>query len=237
MIICMRPSLTILPLCFESRVASLRLQPLLLRALALREKKPDSADPAIGSILSNLGSIYEAEGRFIEAELYYNRALKRQMSVPSSNHLEEVANLQSNLAGLFVAQRRFDEAEPIYRSSSDNLRKNLGPSHPKVGDVLNNLASMRFAQERYEEAEKLYKQSLYIAEKALGANHPSVSDTLANLANLSFIRRDWAGALDYGRKGTELITSRVLQNPQSSERHSCRTSISRLLVSVFAFLT
>jgi CHAT domain-containing protein/tetratricopeptide (TPR) repeat protein len=205
-----------LAILFKEQGRSDEAEALLLKTLALRDRKHDPQDAAIGQILTNLGSVYEAQGRFIEAEEYYNRALKRQVSFPTINHLEEVANLQNNLAGLLVVQQRFDEAEPLYSSSLDIILRSFGRDHPKVGDVLNNLAAMRLAQGRYEEAETLFNQSLSIAERTLGANHRSVIETLSNLAYLRFVRRDWAGAVDYGRRGAKLITTRIVEDPQGS---------------------
>ena len=61
------------------------------------------------------------------------------------------------------------------------------------------------ARGRYAEAEPLFKRSLVISEKALGADHADVGTSLNNLAALYFAQRDWAGAVDFWRRITDVI--------------------------------
>src|SRR5262249_14182367 len=89
----------------------------------------------------------------------------------------------------------------------------LTPDHPDVAVSLNNLAELYGVQGRFADAEPLHKRSLAIREKTLGPDHPLVGQSLNNLAILKFAHEDWAGAVDYWRRGTAILLRRAQRGP------------------------
>ena len=73
---------------------------------------------------------------------------------------------------------------------------------------LNNLGRLYETQGQYAKAESQHGRALTIKEKALGPNHPSVGLTLNNLAYLYFLQQDWANALAYFNRSTDIIVAR-----------------------------
>ena len=130
-----------------------------------------------------LAAVYQAQGRYGEAQPLYQRSLAIREKVQGPEH-HDVATLLNNLAGLYQDQGHYREAEPLYLRSLAIREKALGPEHPLVGTLLNNLALLYQNQGRYAEAEPLYMRDLVATEKALGPEHPLVSRTLNNLALL-----------------------------------------------------
>ena len=128
--------------------------------------------------------LYQAQGRYAEAEPLYKRALAIEEKALGPEH-PDIATSLNNLALLYQVQGRYAEAEPLYKRALAIGEKALGPEHPDVATSLNNLAELYQAQGRYAEAEPLYKRALAIGEKALGPEHPDVAISLNNLAGLT----------------------------------------------------
>jgi tetratricopeptide (TPR) repeat protein len=80
---------------------------------------PEDAD--LGTAF-NLAEVYRAQGRYADAEAYYQRALGIWQQALGPHH-PLVAIAFDNLAQLHYAQARFAEAEPLYAR----------PRHPRKG--------------------------------------------------------------------------------------------------------
>ena len=64
--------------------------------------------------MTNLATIYQAQGRHAEAGPLYRRALAIQEKAIGSEHVEVAISLD-NLATVYRAQGRYTEAEPLYQ--------------------------------------------------------------------------------------------------------------------------
>ena len=138
--------------------------------------------------------LYQAQGRYADAEPLFKRALAISEKALGPDHPDVAVSL-NNLADLYDDQGRYADAEPLYKRSLAIWEKALGPDHPNVATSLNNLAALYHDQGRYADAEPLYKRSLAIGEKALGPDHPDVALSLNNLAALFTAQGRYADAL------------------------------------------
>ena len=86
-------------------------------------------DPRLASTFNNLAVIYQAEGRYDEAEPLNELALEIREKALGPEH-PDVATSLNNLALLYKAQGRYAEAEPLYQRSLAIREKALGPEHP-----------------------------------------------------------------------------------------------------------
>ncbi len=152
---------------------------------------PDS--PEFATSLSWLGSAYQSQGRYTEAEPLFKRCLDIREKKLGPDH-PDVAKSLINLAALFRTQGRYADAEPLFKRSLDIRERKLGPDHPDVAIALNNLAFLYQSQGRYADAEPLYKRSLDIREKKLGPDHPDVATAVNNLAVLYTFQGRYADA-------------------------------------------
>ncbi|MBK8209264.1 MAG: tetratricopeptide repeat protein [Rhodospirillales bacterium] len=139
--------------------------------------------PATLGSLNNLGFLYQAQGRYGEAELLYEEALQGHREVLGPRHPDTLLSL-NNLAGLYQAQGRHGEAEPLYKEALQGRREVLGPRHPDTLGSLNNLAFLYQAQGRHGEAEPLYKEGLLGTREVL---RPGNQENLGSLINLAHI--------------------------------------------------
>ena len=133
--------------------------------------------------LNNLAIVYEHQGKYAEAEVFYKRALAINEKALGAKHLG-VATTLNNLALVYRNQSKYAEAEGLHKRALAIREQALGANHPNVAQTLNNLAIVYQDQGKYAEAEALSKRALTIREQALGANHPDVAVILQNLANV-----------------------------------------------------
>jgi tetratricopeptide (TPR) repeat protein len=132
--------------------------------------------PELADSLQRLGLLYYKQGRYLEAEPLWQKAL-------GLNHADFALSL-NNLAGLYFAQGHYGEAESLYLQSIEIIEGELGLDHLYIAASLNNLAALYESQGRYSEAEALYIRSIKINEKQLSADHPNFAAGLSNLALL-----------------------------------------------------
>jgi len=160
-------------------------EPLLKRAIAMRETAQDPKD--VGIYLDALGKLYAYWGLYAEAEASLNRALqiKEKEHGPGSSSTGAVLN---NLARVYAEQGRYAEADrhmlralSIYENDRELEAELHGASNP-IGSMLGNLADIYQAQGRYAEAETLLKRALALGEKNWDKSHLALA--LNNLACL-----------------------------------------------------
>ena len=140
-------------------------------------------DPRLATSLNHLAVLYDAQGKYPEAEPLHKRALAIREKALGPEHADVALSL-NNLAELYYNQGRYAEVEPLHKRALTIREKALGPEHPDVALSLNNLAEVYRVQGKYDEAEPFYKRSLAIREKALGPEHPDVAASLNNLGGL-----------------------------------------------------
>ncbi len=198
--------------------------PLAEKALDIRRKVFDGRFHhllvPVAESYNNLALLYKSQGRYIEAEVLYQKSLNylrlfRYGTAASVSGIissrEEyriyynyVATSLNNLAGLYEEQGRFNEAEPLYERSLSFFKQELGDNHPDVATSLDNLASIYQSQGRYAKAEPLYQQSLEIRKQQLGDNHPDVATSLNNLASIYQSQGRYAEATPLYQKSLDI---------------------------------
>jgi tetratricopeptide (TPR) repeat protein len=167
----------------------LEAEPLLKKALEIREKELGIEHPMTATSLNNLVACLNVQGKYAEAKKVRERYQKGSSSSDhftsdssSNKHLDTVTDLNKRADNL-DRQGRYFEAEPLYRKALEIREKELGPEHPDTIISLHNLTVCLSRQDRDSEAEPLYKRALEIKEKVFGPEHPETVLSLNNLAN------------------------------------------------------
>ncbi len=168
-------------------------EPLLRRALVIREKALGPDHPDTATALNNLAGLLESKGDYAGAEPLYHRSLAIAEKALGPDHPNTATSL-NNLAALLKSKGDYAEAEPLYRRALAIWEKALGPDHPDTATSLNNLAALLRVKGDYAGAEPLHRRALAIWEKALGPDHPDTATSLNNLAALLESKGDYAGA-------------------------------------------
>ncbi len=96
---------------------------------------PDHPDTATS--LNNLAELYKSQGKYIEAEPLYQRAIAIDEKALGPEHPGLATDL-NNLAGLYWAQGKYAEAVPLYQRALAICEHELGASHPTTRIVRQN---------------------------------------------------------------------------------------------------
>ena len=94
-----------------------------------------------GTFNSLIARLYQAQGRYAEAEPLFKRALAVWEKALGPEH-PRVADSLNTLALFHFAQSRYAEAEPLYERSLAIMEEALGAEHPQVAISLHNLADL-----------------------------------------------------------------------------------------------
>jgi len=158
-------------------------EPLVRKALEIRENKLGPEDPQVARSLMSLAWLFEQQGKYPEAEEYSQRSIEIREKKLESDH-PDVAKSLHLLGRIYHRQIKFNDAMPLYLRALEIREKALGPNHPDVAESLNDLGALYYVQGKFDEAEQYYKRALDIRESVLGADHPDVGRTLNSLAGL-----------------------------------------------------
>jgi tetratricopeptide (TPR) repeat protein len=104
--------------------------------------------------LDNLAMLYQAQGKFAEAEPLYERSLAMTEKTLGPEH-PEVAQILNNLASLYQAWGKHADAEPLHVRALAIVEKALGPEHPDVAESLEKFAALLHKTGRDAEAAKM----------------------------------------------------------------------------------
>ena len=175
------------------------------QALALVEQLYGPDHRIVGDTVNNMGSFYEDQKRYAEAERYYRRALDIYGKTLGPDH-SDVGMALHNMANLYRDLGRPAEAEPLYLRSYAIWVKSLGPEHSSVAASLRERGTLYRDTGRTAEAEVLYRKALALQERTSGPTHPSVAETLNEYAKLlrKVGRAEEAGALETRAKGVRI---------------------------------
>ena len=167
----------------ERRAQYDQAEPLLKRALEIREQIGGTENLDVASSLEALAALYSAQGNYLQAEPLYQRALAIRERHLGAEH-PDVAHSLNDLAELYHLQGKYVLAEPRYRRALEIRERMLGKEHPDVAESLNDLALLYTEQSKYNQAEPLYQRALAIRKRTLGVKNPLTASTMNNLAIL-----------------------------------------------------
>jgi len=135
-------------------------EPLLMRALSMREHYLGTEHPDTAMSLNKLANLYWYQGKYEQAEPLFQRAISiwEQLGTEYS----DMANILNNLANLYMDQGKYEQAELLYQRALVIKEQHLGTEHPSTARSLNNLAILYHRQGKDEQAELLYQRALTI---------------------------------------------------------------------------
>jgi tetratricopeptide (TPR) repeat protein len=155
-------------------------EPLMVKALEIRERVLGSDHPLTIESLNNLATVAYAQHRLADAEHLVRQAVSRARRVWGDEHPETASQL-NNLGLFLLEQGSLEEAEIILSESVVSDRRHKDPTHDQWVFSLNSLALSKAAKGDYESAQPLYLEALEIARLH---DHRMEGPIEANLADL-----------------------------------------------------
>lgn len=160
-------------------------EPLLERALAIREEVLGPNHLNVAASLERLAAHRKERGSFAEAERLLQRAIAIREMHLGPNH-PDVARGLAELGGDYAQQGRYADAEAVLRRALTINERALSPNDPELLPILNNLGILLWQEQKYAEAQPYFERSLAMREEALGPDHPRVATGHNNLGGLYF---------------------------------------------------
>jgi tetratricopeptide (TPR) repeat protein len=153
-----------------------------------RPTYPNAAD-----VLNGLGSLYQTQKRWSEAEAAYRQALEmvEKDVAPKSGAVPAALNA---LASVYLDQTNFAAARPLLERSLKAQEEAVNPIHPVLIPTLLKLAQVEDRLGDRASAERDYRRILSIREKSLGPDHIRVQDSLRDLSQFYLRQKDFAAA-------------------------------------------
>lgn len=113
-----------------------------------------SDDPRVAPTLNALAVLYHTQGKYAQAETFYQRVLKLLEHTLGADQ-PALATTMNNLAVVRESQGKLDDAEPLYQRALSLLERIFGPEHPNLAATLDNYADLLRKMQREVEAEAL----------------------------------------------------------------------------------
>ncbi|PCC72141.1 Serine/threonine protein kinase [Nannocystis exedens] len=114
-------------------------------------------------------------------------ALAQEDGLPGAVRLAKLGDVEYAAGEYAAAQQLYEQALAI----DERL---LGPTHPRVAELLEALGQVHVAVGRYAEAQPLHERVLPILEQAFGPEHPSLALSLLSLAGVHHALGNYAEA-------------------------------------------
>jgi len=179
--------------------------------------------------ISVLARLYQAQGRFPQAEAYVKSALAIDKQNFPANHPNIAGDLFA-LGQLYQAQRRLEEAELPMKEALTISEATHPPDPLSVGRALNNLAWLYQEQARYAEAEPLVTRALKLIAKAKGLEDEDYGRALDTLAKLYEGQARFKEAEQHYRRALKILEAR--RGPDYAGVASSRENLGGLLKSL-----
>jgi hypothetical protein len=193
---------------------------------ALSSGLPGQDNKARKNLVWKYAMALHSDGRFNEAELYFQETVQSRSRVLGDKH-PATLNSMASLALTYGNQGRWKEAEELEMQVMETSKRVLGEEHLDTLNSIANLASTYSNQGRWKEAEELEVQVIETRKRVLGEEHPDTLTSMANLASTFWNQGRWKEAEELEVEAME-TSKRVL-----GEEHPDTLNIIANLASTF----
>ncbi len=144
----------------------------------------------VAGILTNLGILYSAAGRFEEAETSFKKALDTVKQGTSETQELDTALISINLGLVYQNTQQFTKAEKVLKNALETLRKWTRRTPEYTADIaliLMNLGLLYWNTKRFSEAEKVYTEALEKYRHLVRQNPDYLINLATTLSNVGIL--------------------------------------------------
>ncbi len=174
------------------------------------------------------GSLAYAQGRLVDAEIYFRESMKGQRRVLGNEHEDTLASINT-LGVVLLLQGKFDEAEPYLLEVVETLSRVFGDRDRRTLIALSNVGSMFVYRGKLKEALPYFQDGFNIAREEFGNEHKTTRTNLNNLAVLLERLDNHAQAEVYFREALNI--SRKIHGNEHQQTLSAITNLGSSLMS------
>ncbi len=162
------------------------------RRLHPKGEAPDG-HPDLVISMQNLAVVYQAQGKWGDAEGFYKDALAMRERLDPGDHAE-VANVRQTLALLCETQAKWADAETHARDALAMYKRLFKGDHVEVANSLSKLAGVYQVQGKLTAAAPLYADVVAMRKRLFKGDHVEVAAGMQNLAGVYQAQGKWAEA-------------------------------------------
>ena len=155
--------------------------------------------PNVATYRNNLGTAWNAKGKYDKAIEYYEKALESDLKAFGEDH-PDVATYRNNLGSAWKAKGEYDKAIEYYEKALKSDIKTFGEDHPKVATRWNNLGEVWWAKGEYDKAIEYYEKALESDTKTFDEGHPKIAAYRNNLGVAWSAKGEYDKAIEYLEK-------------------------------------
>ena len=155
--------------------------------------------PNVATYRNNLGTAWNAKGKYDKAIEYYEKALEFDLKAFGEDH-PDVATYRNNLGSAWKAKGEYDKAIEYYKKALKSDIKTFGEDHPKVATRWNNLGEVWWAKGEYDKAIEYYEKALESDTKTFDEGHPKIAAYRNNLGVAWSAKGEYDKAIEYLEK-------------------------------------
>lgn len=158
--------------------------PALQKGLQLHEAAYGSNHPETVRVMSELGAIFRAQGRYEEAKLCLRRSLKFHQNVLGCDHPAAVQDLQQ-LAGALEESGDTEGAAAEYERVIELKQRDVGGEGDQLAELEFSLANLYIGWGNYPRARELLMECISTFKRQAGPRCAVAMETLAQVEELS----------------------------------------------------
>lgn len=135
----------------------------------------------------NLGFLYDNQGKMVEAEKMYQRALEGKEKAWGPEHTSTLDTV-NNFGNLYKDRGKLGEAEEMYQRTSKGYEKAFGIEHPMALNAAYLLGCVYQETLKLESAEHFFRRATIGYTCSLGTEHSSTQDASRRLSYIRTLR-------------------------------------------------
>jgi Tfp pilus assembly protein PilF len=164
----------------HNRAVLMEVEPLYVRALAIRQYLYGQEHLEVAASLHNLGWLKKDQGKYAEAEDLHLKSLEIRKRKLGDRDIV-VAQSMQRIGWLKLDQGKYPDAKKYFNQSIESMTEVLDSNDLMLAESLRGLGNAFLLQGKYADAETVLTRSLEIRERVYGAAHVKVAAVLSLL--------------------------------------------------------
>ena len=180
--------------------------------------------------LNNLAWIYDLQGHYQAAEIFYKRSIGLKKSICGGKSVDLIPTME-NLTSLYLKNKKYPEAENLLWEMIDIVRRYQEPWNFREAVYLTQMANIKLSQNQMTAAEGLYFQIISFIESTMPADHPNLGRAFANIADFFVRLQNYRRAEFYYKRAAAILKRKL------PKKHPDLQSVTGKLADIQQFLT
>jgi tetratricopeptide (TPR) repeat protein len=170
------------------------------------------SDPRLGVLLNSLGSLYLAEGKYLDARRTLEGSLPILERALGTDHVYLAQTVLNNLGMLYSDRGEYAKAERVLGRALA-ITNAAGRDAETRANLEDGLAAVYVRHGRYDEAKLLFDDALALERRTLGPYDARVAGVLNNQAALLFKTGNTDAALAASKEALRILEPQAASRP------------------------